>query len=101
MSEMAYLKVRKWHEFILSIEYQKYKEMEAWASLGVQFVGHVSCLWWNGVCDMQISVSQNRYKSNLSIVRTHLLLHSRIVQTSVLTQQVRERKRETGSVASS
>ena len=42
---------------------------------------------------MQISASQNWYKrSNLSIVVEHLFLQCRIVRTSVLMRQVREKE---------
>ena len=50
-SKMAYLKVQKWHECVLHVEYRKYRKTEAWASVGVKFVGHASRLWWDGVCD--------------------------------------------------
>ena len=36
----------------VSCVYQKYRKMEVWVLLGVQFVGHVSCLWWDRVCDI-------------------------------------------------
>ena len=36
--KMAYLKVLKWCECILHVEYQKDRKTEAWVSLGVQFV---------------------------------------------------------------
>ena len=39
---MAYLKVGKWRECVLRVEYRKYRKTEARASLGVQFVGHAS-----------------------------------------------------------
>ena len=58
---------------------------------------HLLSLVGRGLRHMQILVSQNRYKrSNLSIVVGHLLLHNRIVQTSVLTRYVRERERTGG-----
>ena len=51
-SKMAYLKVWKWCECVLRVEYWKYRKTEAWASLEMQFVGHASHLWWDGVCDI-------------------------------------------------
>ena len=52
MSKMAYLKVQKWHECVLHVEYREYRKMETWALLGVQFVGYASCLWWDRVCNI-------------------------------------------------
>ena len=52
MSKMANLKVRKWRECALHVEYRKYRKTEAWALLGVQFVGHAFRLWWDGVCNI-------------------------------------------------
>ena len=43
-SKMAYLEVQKWRKSILCVEYRKYRKTEAWASLGVRFVGHTSRL---------------------------------------------------------
>ena len=101
MCEMAYLKVQNEHECVLRLECQKYrKKLEAWASLEVQFVGHASCLRWDGVCDI------SRFQSARTLIKgvisallwlLHLLLHSRTERTSVLMRQVRK----TGSVASS
>ena len=48
-SKMIYLKVWK---CTLPVEYRKYRKTEAWASLGVQFIGHASRLWWDGVCNI-------------------------------------------------
>ena len=81
------------------------EKIEAWASLEVQFVGHTSRLWWDGVCVIYKSwPARTGIKGVISaLLLLHLLLHSRIEWTSVLTWQVRERerKRETGPVASS
>ena len=51
-SKMADLKVWKWRECVSRVEYRKYRKTEAWASLGVQFVGHASHLWWDRVGDI-------------------------------------------------
>ena len=45
-------KFEKWCECVLHVEYRKYRKTEAWPSLGMQFVSHVSCLWWDGVCNI-------------------------------------------------
>ena len=53
MSKMAYLKVQNEREHVLCVECQNYrKKSEAWVFLGVQFIGHASRLWWDGVCDI-------------------------------------------------
>ena len=53
MSKMAYLKFRNESKSDLHVEYQKYrKKMGAWASLEVRFLGHMSRLWWDGVCNI-------------------------------------------------
>ena len=64
--------------------------------LEVQFVGYVSCLWWDRVCDIcKFRPARNGIKEVISaLLLLHLLLHSRIMQTSVLTWQVREKERE-------
>ena len=48
---MAHLKVRKRCECVLRVEYRKYRKTEAWALLGVQFVGQASRLWRDRVND--------------------------------------------------
>ena len=69
---------------------------DAWASLGVQVVGHASRLWWHEVCDIckfrPTRIGIKGIISPLLLLLLHLLLHSRIVRTSVLTRQVRERE---------
>ena len=78
------------------------EKTEAWASLGVQFVGHASCLWWDRVCDIcKFQPARTGIKGVISalllLLLLHLLLHSRAEQTSVLTWQARK----TGPAASS
>ena len=66
----------------------------------VQFVGHASRLWWDGVCDIcKFRLARTGIKGVISaLLLLHLLLHSRTERTSVLMRQVREKKRDrTGS----
>ena len=98
-SEMTYIKVENERECVLCVECWKYrKKIEAWASLGVQFVGHMSCLWWDGVCDIcKFRPARTGIKWVISALLLHLLLHSGTEPTSVLTRQ----GRQTGQVTSS
>ena len=64
----------------------------------MQFVGHASRLWWNGVYDIcEFWPARTGIKGVISVLLLllHLLLHSRTERTSVLTWQVRK----TGPVA--
>ena len=94
---MAYHKVGKWRECVLRVEYRKYRKTEARGSLGVQFVGYTSRLWWDRVYDICKfrSARTGIKKEVISALRGRIfLLHRKIVQTSVLTWQVRERKKQ-------
>ena len=76
------------------------EKMEVWVSLGVLFVGHMSCLWLDGVWDIcKFRPAKTVIKEViLALLVLHLLLHSRIVRTSVLTRQVKGKERDrTGS----
>ena len=53
------------YECVLRVEYQKHRKNQAWVSLGLQLVGHVSHLWWDRVCDI---CKFWPGRSNLSIV---------------------------------
>ena len=97
MSKMAYLEVQKWCECILHVDYRKYRKMEAWALLGVQFVGPASRL----ICKLRLA--KNQYKRcivgrGISLVTS---LQNRANQCIDLQVRVRERNRETRPVASS
>ena len=100
--KMAYLKVQNECKCVLRMEYRMYrKRTEAWVFLGVQFVGHSSHLWWDGVCDIcKFQPAWTGIKGVISALLwlLHFLLHSRTEWTSVLTHQVREKERDgTGS----
>ena len=69
----------KWAQMYLVWSAGSIEKMEAWASLEVQFVGHASRLWWDGVCDIgKFRPARTGIKGvilALLLLLLHLLLH--------------------------